>query len=106
MVAVLENLETAIDMLDGLQFHHIRSQDGARYEVLPGRHMLSVSLFIVTYMSGGLGDIERSSTVATLCLDAQAGHRYLIAHEGRGEHWQPLITDAVTHAPVPLAPCS
>jgi hypothetical protein len=105
-VAVLENAETSLDLLDGVELHHVRSQDGARYEVLPGRHALGVSLFIVTVDPGGPGAVERSANVALLCLDAQAGHTYVIGHEGRrAAAWRPLITDRDSRAVVPFAPC-
>jgi hypothetical protein len=105
-VAVLESSETALEMLDGQDLHHLRSQDGARYEVLPGRHQIAVSLFIVSVTPGGPGDVEKSLNSAILCFDAQAGHTYFVGHVGRGERWRPAITDAQSHALVPFAPCS
>ena len=95
---MLENWETSLDLLDGQDLHHVRSQNGAPYEVLPGRHLLGVSLFIIAVTPGGPGDVERSADTALLCLDARAGHTYFVGHEGRGARWQPLITDSGTHA--------
>jgi len=105
-VAVLESSETSLDMLDGLELHHLTSQDGALYEILPGRHALGVSLFIVTIDPGGPGDVEKSANVAILCFDAQAGHTYVVGHVGRRANWRPSITDLASHAAVPFAPCS
>jgi hypothetical protein len=103
-VAVLENAETALEMLDGLELRHAHSQDGVRYEVLPGRHALGVSLYVVAVDPGG-GDIERSANVAILCFDAEPGHSYFVGHVGRGPGWRPSITDRASHAVVPFAPC-
>jgi hypothetical protein len=104
-VAVLENSETAIDVLDGQPFEHLHSQTGARYEVLPGRHAIGVSLFISSVTPGIGADIEKSDTMASGCLDAQAGHTYIIGHEARGPDWRPVITDAATRARVPFYGC-
>jgi hypothetical protein len=104
-VAVLENDETALDMLDGQELRHFTSQNGARFEVLAGRHMLAVSLFIVTVTPGGPGDVEKSPSSAVLCFEAQAGHSYLVGHDGHGAGWRPKITDRASHAAVPFVPC-
>jgi hypothetical protein len=104
-VAVFENSETSLDMLDGQTFTHIRSQNGERYDVLPGRHSLGVSLMIVS--SGPYdADVERSSNTAIFCVDARPGHIYVLGHEGRGASWRPVITDEATRTVVPFAPCS
>lgn len=103
---MLECSETALDMLDGQEHSYARSQRGVRFEVLPGRHMLGVSLFIVSPIPGGGVDFERSDEVAVLCFDALAGHTYFIGHHGRGKTWRPLITDGGSNADVPFAPCS
>ena len=69
-VAVLVSSETAVDLLDGTRFHHIHRQDGARYEVLPGRHQIGISLFIVTVIPGAYAEVERSPNEIIVCLDA------------------------------------
>jgi hypothetical protein len=105
-VAVLTNDDTAIDVLDGQAFRHVHSQNAARYEVLPGRHVLGISIFAVTVNPGGYGDIERSPNTIFVCLDAQAGHTYVIGYEGREAHWRPVVTDEKTRATVPFVACT
>jgi hypothetical protein len=105
-VAVLTNDDTAIDVLDGQEFMHLHSQNNARYEVLPGRHRLGVSVFAVSANPGGYGDIERSPTTIFVCLDAEAGHTYVVGYEGRGAGWRPIATDQNTRAPVPWVACT
>jgi hypothetical protein len=105
-VATLVNAETALESLDGQPLHHLRSQDGARYEVLPGRHEFGVSICIVSANPAGYADIERSPNTAVFCIDAQAGHTYVLGHEGHGVAWRPTVVDETTHTAVPLASCS
>jgi hypothetical protein len=104
-IAVLTNEDTAIDVLDGQELFHVHSQNAARYEVLPGRHLLGISVFDVKVYPGGYGDIERSPNTIFVCLDAEAGHTYVIGYEGRGVSWRPVATDRDTHATVPFVAC-
>jgi hypothetical protein len=91
-VAVLVAHDTAIDAMDGqaLELHVARK--GARYEVLPGRHKLAVSLFVVR-TSKDVNDVERSSGAADLCFDFLAGRTYVIGREGAGFAWRPIVVD-------------
>lgn len=105
-IATLVNAETALESLDGAPLHHLRAQDGARYELLPGRHEFGVSISIVSVTPGAYAEIERSPTTAIFCIDALAGHTYVIGHEGHGAAWRPVVLDEATRTPVPFAPCS
>jgi hypothetical protein len=105
-VTTLVSAETELDMLDRQRLYHVVAHDGGRYEILPGRHMLGVSLLIVSVTPGDPGEVEKSASTAVLCLDAQAGHTYFVGHEGRGAGWRPSIIDGDSHVAVPFAPCS
>jgi hypothetical protein len=106
-VAVLVNSETSLDLLDDEELVHVRSQDGARYKVGPGRHRLGVSLSIINVGPDAADDnIERSAMTAIFCIDVQAGHAYVIGHEGRGARWRPQVTVDGTRAIVPFVSCA
>jgi len=104
-VATFVNEETALDMLDGVRLRHLHRQDGVRYEVQPGVHQLGISLLIVNPLPGFGADIERSDNQAIVCIDAVAGHTYVLSHEGIGEAWRPTILDDSTQKRVPFVPC-
>jgi hypothetical protein len=104
-VAVLENSETSLDVIDDRAYRDMLNS-GMRYEVLPGRRMLGVSLFIKSVIPGGDADIERSPNTIFFCIDALPGHKYFVTHVGRGAAWRPEVLDAATYLPVPFAPCS
>jgi hypothetical protein len=103
-VAVLVNHDTALDAFDDQPFEHAFSQKNARYEVLPGRHKLTVSLFAVRYQQD-FTDVERSHDEIDVCCELQAGHRYIIGREGAGYTWRPLILDEATRETVPQLRC-
>jgi hypothetical protein len=90
-IAAIGSRETRINYVDHKWVRDFWVGANARYELLPGVHSIGISLERNTnYFL--FNKLQYSKTV-TLCLDAEAGHRYRTVPVISGETWAPRIID-------------
>jgi len=90
-VAVVTSNETIVDSVDGVRVREYASGSYAHLELLPGPHLLAISLnrvtpgFLVTH-------IARSRDVG-VCVQLEAGHTYRTEGALVGSYYTPVVID-------------
>ena len=97
-VAIIETSELIINRIDRL---HIRDGAGHKFEVLPGNHVLLVSLDATKNKI--LWSEHYTSGLVDICVKAKPKRRYVVRPKIDGTRWEAVITDGDTGKPVP--PC-
>lgn len=90
-VAVVTSNDTVVDSVDGVRVREYASGSYAHLELLPGPHLLTISLNRVT---PGLfvTHVARSGDVG-LCVQLEAGHAYQTEPALQGPYYAPVVID-------------
>lgn len=93
-IARLASEDTRINYVDGKRLRNFWRGNKAKYEILPGWYRLGVSLdqttFYVVFKT-----LKYSGSV-TVCLQAEAGHKYVTKPVVSRKTWSPTIVDVDT----------
>jgi len=100
-IAVLVSKDTMIDRVDDRIVRDDGTGSRARFEVLPGRHRVGISLNHV--VPGFFWSTAQRSGYILVCVDLEAGHTYRTLASIDVDRWQPTVVDETAGRGVPIA---